>query len=99
MPLNVSYDQAVVPEYCGSCHQAVYATMAENLTKHRKVSCVSCHSEKHGMIPACEKCHGRPHPEVILGKFDACGDCHGTAHELNSGDAITNPFIKDIKKF
>ena len=99
-PLVVTFGQDIVPEYCGSCHPNVYATLAKNLTKHRKVTCVSCHVEKHGMIPACEKCHGRPHPDEILDKFDQCGDCHGPAHDLWPTDYITNIFIKrprDVK--
>jgi len=94
MPLVVTYGQDIVPEYCGACHKEVYAVMAVNLTKHRKVSCVSCHVGKHGMIPACENCHGRPHPEEILEKFERCGDCHGPAHKLSPTDYISNVFVK-----
>ncbi len=94
MPLVVTYGQDIVPEYCGACHKEVYAVMAQNLTKHRGVFCVSCHEGKHGMIPACENCHGRPHPEEILEKFDRCGDCHGPAHKLSPTDYISNIFVK-----
>lgn len=94
MPLVVAYGQDVAPEYCGSCHDAVYQTLTNNLTKHRMVSCALCHTENHGMIPACENCHGRQHPEEILAKFDKCRDCHGHAHDLNPTGYIKNVFVK-----
>ena len=67
--------------------------MAANKTKHRNVTCAACHYERHGMIPACQKCHGQwPHPSEILNKFTICKECHGVAHDLMATDYITNIF-------
>ena len=93
-PLDVNYGENIVSEDCGSCHVEVYKSMVSNVSKHKNVTCISCHSEKHGTIPACEKCHGRPHPEEILAKFSRCGECHGIAHNLEATAAATSIFTK-----
>ena len=94
-PLVIAYGENIVSEDCGSCHTEVYGVMSENKTKHRNVTCVSCHYEEHGMIPACQKCHGQwPHPTEILNKFTNCRECHGMAHDLMATDYITNIFKK-----
>ena len=94
-PLVVTYGDTIVSEDCGSCHTKVYTVMAENKTRHRNVTCISCHSEIHGMIPACQKCHGLwPHPAEIMNKFPDCNECHGIAHDLMATDYITNIFKK-----
>jgi hypothetical protein len=88
MPLVVNYGKDILSEDCGSCHTGVYDMIANNTTKHRQVTCIACHENKHGTIPACEKCHDRPHPEAMLVKFGHCGVCHGTAHELQASGSI-----------
>ena len=92
-PLVVTYGDDIASEDCGSCHTEVYTIMAGNKTKHRNVTCGACHYERHGMIPACQKCHGKwPHPQEILGKFSNCRECHGLAHDLMATDYNVNIF-------
>jgi hypothetical protein len=35
------------------------------------------------MVPACQSCHGVPHPAAMMAKFTKCGECHNIAHDLN----------------
>jgi hypothetical protein len=94
MPLEVHYDESIPSEDCGSCHVDVYKRMVVNTSKHRSVACVNCHSDIHGAIPECEKCHGRPHNAQLHSRFDSCGECHGLAHNLEATATSTNIFVK-----
>jgi hypothetical protein len=94
MPLEVSYGTSIRSEDCGSCHKDVYKGMITNTSKHRTVGCISCHSDTHGIIPKCEKCHGRPHADNIHSRFSKCGECHGLAHNLEATAVSTNIFVK-----
>ena len=52
--------------------------------KHKTLLCVTCHQEKHKMVPKCQDCHGVPHAAGMMSKFPKCADCHGIAHDLNN---------------
>ena len=82
MPLAVTYKDDTPSEYCGSCHTEVYQQLGQSRAKHRQVACVTCHQQKHKMIPACRSCHEEPHFGSIHQKFPKCGTCHGIAHDL-----------------
>ncbi|MCB2183407.1 MAG: hypothetical protein KQH63_15340 [Desulfobulbaceae bacterium] len=98
MPLAVTYGEDIPSDYCGSCHEEVYATIAVTWSKHRNVKCVRCHAGSHGKIPQCQDCHGIPHPEDIWGKFDQCNDCHDIAHDLWASEASTNRFVIEDRR-
>jgi hypothetical protein len=98
MPLEISYGDSIHSEDCGSsCHKDEYKKMTTNTSKHRRVACVSCHSDTHGNIPKCEKCHGLPHAEKIHSQYSTCGECHGLAHNLDATAVSTNVFVKARK--
>ena len=83
MPKAVTYASDLPNKDCMGCHQKAYDLLAASPTKHKTVSCVSCHKAKHKMIPKCQDCHGTPHPQSMMSKFTKCGDCHSIAHDLN----------------
>lgn len=83
-PLAVAYAEDVPSIQCAACHDEAYALLQASPAKHHDVACVTCHQAKHKMVPRCEDCHGKPHPDGILAKFPSCGDCHSIAHDLNN---------------
>jgi hypothetical protein len=82
MPKAVTYAPDIPSKDCGSCHQKAAELLSAGNSKHKSFECAFCHQEKHRMIPACQDCHGSPHPAGIMKKFSACGDCHNIAHDL-----------------
>ena len=82
-PLKVTYSDDLASKQCGSCHDMAFTQLMASPTKHRDVSCVTCHKTEHKMVPKCQDCHGEPHPASITAKFKSCGDCHNIAHDLN----------------
>ncbi|MBU0728215.1 MAG: cytochrome C [Proteobacteria bacterium] len=83
MPLAVTYADDVASENCAGCHGDAYNLLVASEYKHSKLLCATCHKTKHKTIPACQDCHGMPHPAKMMEKFPKCGDCHGIAHDLN----------------
>ncbi|GAB4262075.1 MAG: cytochrome c [Deferrisomatales bacterium] len=81
-PLQVAYAESVPNEICGGCHGAEYDQLRSGTKKHASFQCAFCHSERHGNVPRCEDCHGRPHSEALLRRFESCGACHGNPHLL-----------------
>ncbi len=81
-PLEVTYPPDTPSEYCGACHEKVYALLAGSRAKHRQLLCSTCHKSVHKTIPQCTLCHPTPHSASILDNFTSCGDCHGIAHDL-----------------
>ncbi len=69
---------------CGSCHKIVADLFNATTSKHKNLACAFCHQQRHRVQPACQDCHGTPHPEGILAKFPECGMCHNSAHDLNN---------------
>jgi len=82
-PLAITYAETTPSKSCAACHDEAYAMLAASATKHHDLSCAKCHQKTHKMIPACQDCHGTPHPAGILQKFPECGQCHSIAHDLN----------------
>jgi hypothetical protein len=82
MPLKVSYKSDTPDRYCTVCHPVPGEQLAANTTKHHDLTCVFCHRDQHKALPPCYACHGKPHPDAMLKKFQSCGDCHSTAHAL-----------------
>jgi hypothetical protein len=87
MPKNVTYAADVPSKDCGACHQKAVQLLSTSKAKHKPLACAYCHQEKHKMVPACQDCHGSPHPAGLLSKFPKCGECHSTAHDLNNWSA------------
>lgn len=81
-PLTITYGPDMPSAHCAACHQGVSDRLIGGNTKHSALSCAFCHKEKHKMIPACEVCHGSPHPPAMTAKFKDCNACHIDAHSL-----------------
>jgi hypothetical protein len=81
-PMPVLYGEKVASQHCAACHDDAYNLLQVSKSKHHDLSCSGCHQEKHTMIPACQDCHGIPHPPKMLERFPDCGTCHGMAHDL-----------------
>ena len=90
-PLAVAYAQDVPSIQCAACHDSAYSLLQSSPAKHHDVACATCHQDKHKMVPNCEDCHGKPHPDGILQRFPSCGDCHSIAHDLNNWSQTGKP--------
>lgn len=109
-PLTLEYGAQTASVLCASCHDLAFNQLSASSAKHRDVSCVTCHQNKHKMIPQCSDCHGLPHPEAMHQMFPKCASCHNTAHDLNNlpaqnkavkekaAPAAKEPVKKDSKK-
>lgn len=82
-PLNVTYVESVANENCGACHGDITTLLSAGTTKHAVFQCAKCHKDTHGYLPACQDCHGVPHPESMMAKFPNCLDCHKDPHDLD----------------
>ncbi|MBM4145224.1 MAG: cytochrome C [Nitrospira sp.] len=61
---------------CNDCHGKVGQELQQNLSKHTKVQCASCHHDRHGYIPSCMECH-KPHtPNQTVKDCLACHPVH-----------------------
>jgi hypothetical protein len=81
-PLTIAFGQDMPSKNCATCHKVIFDTLTSVDTKHSKLTCVFCHKDKHGYVPACESCHGKPHPSGMLAQFPKCNMCHISAHSL-----------------
>lgn len=81
-PLTISISPDMPNSQCAACHKGISDTLSAADTKHSAVACVACHKEKHKYVPACESCHGSPHPAGMLKQFPQCNMCHISAHSL-----------------
>ena len=81
-PLTLKYGTDVANKDCGACHPDIRTTLEAGKTKHATFQCVFCHADHHGNIPKCQDCHGVPHNEQMLSKFQTCLECHQDAHAL-----------------
>ena len=84
MPKAVTYAADLPSKQCAACHSKAFSLLGASKTKHKALLCVTCHQQKHKMVPKCQDCHGIPHPAGMMGKFPKCSDCHGIAHDLNN---------------
>ncbi len=83
MPKPAPFADTAPSEDCGMCHKIVANLFKAATTKHKTLSCRGCHQQGHRVIPACEDCHGTPHPKNMMVKFPHCGECHNIAHDIN----------------
>lgn len=105
MPTVVTYASDTANNMCAPCHKKAGELLHKTNTKHKAVACVTCHKDKHKMVPTCQSCHGVPHPAPMMTRFTTCGECHSTAHDLNRWDAgglkatpAAAPAKKGVKK-
>lgn len=84
MPTVVTYSNDTPNKFCAACHTKANSMLTASKAKHGKFLCASCHQTKHKTVPACQECHGSPHPAGIMNKFPSCGMCHKVAHDLNN---------------
>ncbi len=81
-PLNISFELDEKKAICGGCHTEVYDDLMGSKTRHTNQTCSFCHPV-HGQIPTCQSCHGVPHGEALVKRFDGnCGTCHSIAHNV-----------------
>ncbi len=90
MPKLAAFPDAVPSNDCSSCHKKAADLISATTSRHKSFACARCHQGKHNMIPACQDCHGTPHPEAFMVKFPECGDCHYIAHDLNNWPATAS---------
>jgi hypothetical protein len=81
-PRTIAYGADMPSQLCAACHKTISDTLTSVETKHAKMACVFCHKEKHKYVPACESCHGSPHPAGMIQQFPKCNMCHISAHSL-----------------
>ena len=81
-PTNIEYGEQVRNNVCSGCHASVNTKLVNSQKKHSALTCVYCHENKHGYVPACQNCHGKPHSDALLSRFNGCTDCHGEPHAL-----------------
>ncbi len=79
---KVAYAETTPNIACAYCHRKAKEMLQKSNTKHTALQCTQCHPDKHKTIKRCNECHGRPHPEEMLKKFNSCGGCHGVAHSV-----------------
>lgn len=91
MPTVVTYASDTANKMCAPCHAKASELHSKTATKHKAVACVTCHKDKHKMVPTCQSCHGAPHPASMLARFTKCGECHSIAHDLNRWDSAAKP--------
>jgi hypothetical protein len=84
MPKAVTYAGDMPSKQCAACHAKAFNLLAASKAKHKSLLCVTCHQDKHKMVPKCQDCHGVPHAAGMMSKFPKCSDCHGIAHDLNN---------------
>jgi hypothetical protein len=80
-PTQIYYGKDVPPASCGACHDKVLAKWNKTPSRHGKVSCVTCHKEKHRFVPKCTDCHQNIHSQGILQRYPNCLTCHMDAHD------------------
>lgn len=90
MPKPATYSSEIPSSNCGVCHEKVAALLSASPSKHKSLECAFCHKNKHKTIPACQDCHGSPHPAGIRVKFPKCGMCHNIAHDLNNWNVVVS---------
>jgi len=81
-PLQISLSKDVPSNTCGACHTKVFTKLTKTTSKHGKLSCVSCHKDRHRYVPKCTDCHGTPHKASFHEKFPRCLSCHIDVHDL-----------------
>lgn len=81
-PNQISYGKQVNNNVCAGCHGDINQKLEQSKKKHSQLSCVYCHKQQHGFVPACQDCHGEPHSKAMLSAFEGCTDCHGEPHAL-----------------
>lgn len=80
--LKVAYPADTPNEICAYCHRKAQDMLNKSNTKHTTLLCIKCHPDLHKTIKRCKECHGKPHPEKMLNKYNSCGACHGVAHSV-----------------
>ncbi len=81
-PTEIHYGKETPTAACAGCHEETVKQLRSTTKKHSKLQCAFCHSDTHGYIPECQKCHGLPHSKAMLDRFDGCLACHGDPHAL-----------------
>ena len=81
-PLTIAFSAETPNKSCSACHKSISDMLTGGASKHSALSCVFCHKERHKFVPACESCHGSPHPAGMIQQFPKCEMCHFNAHSL-----------------
>ncbi|MBE0595997.1 MAG: cytochrome C [Desulfuromonadales bacterium] len=62
---------------CADCHRAPGEDLRLAPSAHTALGCISCHHDRHGLIPSCLECH---QPHFASQPAPACLSCH-PAHQ------------------
>ncbi len=82
-PREIHYPATTENQVCSGCHAEVNQVFVKSSKKHASFKCAFCHSDRHGFIPDCNKCHGEPHSKKMMARFENnCTSCHGDPHSL-----------------
>jgi len=81
-PKQIVFAASTPTSTCNTCHSKIVTKLAGGNSKHSKLTCVTCHKEKHRYIPQCSDCHGKPHVAAIHERFPRCLACHLDVHDL-----------------
>lgn len=81
-PLTLMYGTDITNSDCGGCHSDVQKTLEASKAKHAKFQCITCHANRHAVIPSCEQCHANTHNRKMIQNFPSCNECHQSAHDI-----------------
>ena len=81
-PTQISYSDDTPNSSCQGCHEEITSHLVNTTKRHATLQCAFCHTQTHGTIQQCQDCHGLPHSQAMLSKFNGCLDCHGDPHAL-----------------
>jgi hypothetical protein len=99
MPKAATFASDIISMDCAACHKKAFDLLSSTRSKHKPLSCSTCHEGRHKTIPGCQTCHGLPHWAALMKKFQKCGECHNMAHDLNNWpDTEAKAVQKDRQK-
>jgi len=81
-PTQIKYSDDTPNSSCSGCHASITTRLVGTTKKHATLQCAYCHTNTHGNVPECQKCHGEPHSKAMLDQFSGCLECHGDPHAL-----------------
>jgi predicted CXXCH cytochrome family protein len=81
-PKQIVFATTTPSNTCSTCHSKIVTKLANGTSKHRTLTCVTCHKGKHRYVPQCTDCHGKPHNASFHEKFPRCLSCHIDVHDL-----------------
>lgn len=81
-PVELMFSSDIPNTACRDCHEESFEMLSRGKLAHSALKCAFCHSEEHGSVPTCQKCHDTPHAKEMVEEFGGCAECHGSPHDL-----------------